>query len=237
MPPQYVLESAIGSISADPGVDMLDLRSEPGGFSLVDLAFSFPFYGVAYSQLFVSATAGYVTFEEPRSSHGFGVVVPRSAVVVCYGVFDLDSDKAAVKMAQSDSEHIIRWHAPLFHSNRASDVSLVLWKNGSLRIRWDQVSLEGGSLGNGLAKWLMQPGTQSLQISNQSTADEPGGATILGLPNSSHTLPVDATKFFPGGMQMQYFYPNSSVGLDLNHVDLSNGTWGEVMGAQNHGTI
>ena len=117
------------------------------------------------------------------------------------------------------------------------DLANVIEESEKSVLRIEVNGIEGGSLGNGLAKWLMQPGTQSLQISNQSTADEPGGATILDLPNISHTLPVDATKFFPGDMQMQYFYPNSSVGLDLNHVDLSNGTWGEVMGAQNHGTI
>eukprot|EP01051_Picozoa_sp_SAG22_P001952 SAG22_NODE_82_length_21749_cov_10.719769_9_plen_1119_part_00 len=169
----------------------------------VSMPFAFTFYGVEYSQMWVSSS-GYISFEEQDSGGFANVGSIYSAMVACGGEFKPSSeDDAAVTVEQSETELQIRWRGALFNSSELSDVSLLLRRNGSLSIEWAAVHLSsGGSLETGLAAWplsddLLQ--NSSLEISAQIIIESGNGNTgslALGADTSALILPMGSSRYF-----------------------------------------
>eukprot|EP01051_Picozoa_sp_SAG22_P000973 SAG22_NODE_33_length_27588_cov_104.174652_4_plen_1217_part_00 len=203
-----------------------DSQATPIGTSeamavLKPLQFLYEFFGIEYSQVWVSPT-GYVAFEEPVGPDDSSATPEqaRSALIACGGVFD----DASVTVTSSVSHFAVRWVGRLFASRQASNVSLVLSSDGSATIRWDRVALSrGGSLGERLACWL-QPNMTGLSLSGVASASamaatyangRAGAATVVTIDSKAFAtdITIDVTQYFAAGTPIQHFGPNHSVGL------------------------
>jgi hypothetical protein len=112
---------------------------------LVDLGFSFPFFGLTYDRVWVSS-AGYLAFERPPQTEGFvGLDAVHSAVVAAAGEYDLARSGATLAVSRFGATELeVAWHAPLFGSSKFTDVALRLVTDGSIGIRWERIVLGGG---------------------------------------------------------------------------------------------
>ena len=185
--------------------------------AVVRLPFPFMFFGVEQQQIWVSL-AGYILFEEQRSGAFADVGSSHSAVVACAGEFETE---APVTMMQSETELQVQWRGALFNSSKVSDVSLSLHRSGSVSIEWAAVHLaSGGSLGSGLATWLLSdPAAQiwntSLTVADGAQIqDETGGtragAVVLGAHASASVVPMDASRYFGASADVRLFHQNST---------------------------
>ena len=166
----------------------------------VRLPFPFKFFGVEHGQIWVGAS-GYISFEEQRSGSFADVGSAHSAIIACGGQFELDG--AAVTMMQSETELQVRWRGSLFESTEVSDVSLSLYRDGSMSIGWAAIHLSGGSLEFGLSAWLLSDPernmslTEGAQISDESESGSTlAGAIMLSGPAAAaKVVPMDASRY------------------------------------------
>eukprot|EP01051_Picozoa_sp_SAG22_P000948 SAG22_NODE_31_length_27697_cov_7.384376_19_plen_552_part_00 len=193
----------------------------------VRLPFAFEFYGVAYERMWVSA-AGLISFEEQHSGSFADAGSSHTAVLVCGAEFQLDKSEAAVTMMQADNELQVRWRGALFNSSELSDVSLSLYRDGSLWIEWTTLHLSrAGSLESGLAAWSLSDlpqNSSSLHDGAQVViSSDPSGTTgtldFLGSKTagvghwqaSARLIPIDVSRYFSPSAILRRYSENGSL--------------------------
>jgi hypothetical protein len=132
-----------------------EIRVAPGTTVVVDLGFSFPFFGLAHDRVWISP-AGYLAFERPSETDGFmGMGSVYSAIAAAAGEFNFSRPGARLSLTLGAAGAQVTWHAPLYNSFKFTDTAVSLDADGTIRIQWDRISLSGGgSLAHGLVLWL-----------------------------------------------------------------------------------
>jgi hypothetical protein len=135
---------------------LTELSMSMGSAVLLDLGFSFPFFGLTYHRVWVSS-AGYLAFERPPETEGFvGLDAVHSAVAVAAGQYDVARPGATLTVSRfGGTELELAWHAPLFGSSKFTDVALRLAVDGTTEVMWNRIVLDrGGSFGHKLLSQL-----------------------------------------------------------------------------------
>jgi hypothetical protein len=156
LPPRYTWSQGSGQTTPAPTAEVrITVLSDAA--TMLTLPFAFPFFGLAYTQIWVSS-AGYVSFQElsTQAEPFRGVGSLYTAILAAAGQMDLTHNGAHVTKSQAtehDMEWVeIAWHAPLYRSGTMSEVSIRLRVDGSFDIAWAGIDLSnGGSLSYQLA--------------------------------------------------------------------------------------
>jgi hypothetical protein len=155
-PPVYSQAPADPKAWATGAHERTELSVSVGSAVLIDLGFSFPFFGLPYDRAWISS-AGYVAFEGPPEIDGFaGLDGVHSVVVAAAGEYNLDHVGAILSVSRFGAAEVeVAWHAPLFDSVKFTDVALRLVIDGTVGVRWDRIVLDNiGSLGHKLLSQL-----------------------------------------------------------------------------------